>query len=382
MTESLRSLRRLTSRWVRAVVSSTIPSLMHRFAVAILLLGTSGELRALQTFAPAPPTERHIVDPHWVALWRTRGSATDDLFGVPRHLLAAPDGVIILDEGTLQLSAFTQRGDRRWTVGRKGSGPGEFSRPIDLTFLPNGDIAVLDPGNGRVSVFSNIGAYRRSITIPNAATALSLCATRDGALHFINGDARSFITSHSATGSVQRTLPFPWPVQPGAPALVHAAAFARGGVAADCAFATTFAFGMGRVRSSGAIQTSPFVESLALPTIRREVMSDHGVRQTVSSGDNASLASFRSGDTLLVSFAGRGANKFAILDLYDGAGRYLVSWPLPNASWVSYREGWLWSIVNPQESPTLMAFVPAADTGALFKRWPRPPKVAPSVKRR
>jgi hypothetical protein len=64
------------------------------------------------------------------------------------------------------------------------------------------------------------------------------------------------------------------------------------------------------------------------------------------------------------------------LDLYDSAGSYLVSWTLPGMGWGIYRNGWLWAITNAQESPELMAFVPAADTTALFKRWPRrpPPK--------
>lgn len=364
------------------IASSSRRALLRGGVFALLHALSAHDLRAVQSIVPAPPAVRRIVDPHWVALWRTRGSANDDLFGVPRHLLPAPDGVVVLDEGTLQLSAFTQRGDRKWTIGQKGKGPGEFARPIDLTFMPNGDIAVLDPGNGRVSVFSNAGAYRRSITISNAATASSLCATRDGTLHFINSDARTFITSYGPNGRVIRTLPFPWPLQPGAPSLVHAATFARGSVGNDCAFATTFAFGVGRVSALASIQTSPFIEALALPTIRREVMADHGTRQTVSSGENAALAAFRSGDTLLVSFAGRSANKYALLDLYDRDGQYLVSWPLPNASWVSYRDGWLWSIVNPQESPTLMAFVPAADTAALFKRWPKQSRTLPANTRR
>jgi hypothetical protein len=358
-----------------------MPLAFVRIAFAILAF-LPHRLQALQAVTPPPPTQRLIVDPHWVALWRTRGGPAEDLFGVPRHLLAAPDGVLVLDEGTLQLSSFSQLGERRWTVGRKGKGPGEFARPIDLAFLPDGDIAVLDVGNGRVSVFAASGIYRRSVAIPNAATALSLCATRDGALHFINGEARAFITTLSATGIPRRTLPFPWPLQPNTPSLVHSATFARGTVSDDCAFATTFGFGIGHVGTSAPMQTSSFVEALALPTIRRDAMPDHGTRQTVSSGDNASLAAFRSGDTMLVSFAGRGANKYAILDLYDRAGRYLVSWPLPSAAWVSYRDGWLWSIVNPQESPTLIAYVPAADTTALFKRWPHPRRAGPPINRR
>jgi hypothetical protein len=51
------------------------------------------------------------------------------------------------------------------TIGRKGSGPGEFSGTLNLAFDNNNSLCVYDFGNQRLSKFSHDGRYIRSINL-------------------------------------------------------------------------------------------------------------------------------------------------------------------------------------------------------------------------
>ena len=324
------------------------------------------------------PSQRRVIDKHWVGLWHTAGGAEDDLFGVPRELMATSDGVVVLDVGTLQLSAFGRDGALRWTAGRKGNGPGEFARPVDLALMPGGDIAVLDPDNSRVSVFGANGRYKRSITSSSAVSARSVCATTDGRLHFLLGSPAGFLETTSGDGKRLRAAKFPWPVAAEAGSFLRSANFARGAANADCTFSTTFGFGNARVMPTGAMATTPFIEFVRAPVITAQRVKGVGLRQVVTDGDNAALASFQSGDTLFVNFAGASDDKLRILDLYDAKGRYLESWKLPFTGFLAYRDGYLYAMLNTQESADLAAFVPAADTARVLKAFPRRKAGAPA----
>lgn len=335
----------------------------------------------LQTAAAATPTKRRVVDKHWVGLWHTAGGPEDELFGMPRELLATNDGVVVLDVGTLQLSAFGRDGSHRWTVGRKGNGPGEFARPVDLALMPNGDIAVLDPDNSRVSVFGTDGRYKRAIGSPSAVVARSVCVSTDGQLHFLLGSLTGFLETTNERGVRVGALGFPWPVPEGSGSFLRSANFARGAARAECTLSTTFGFGNARVMPSGKIATTPFIESVRAPVIVSQRVKGVGVRQTMADGENAALSSFQSGDTLFVNFAGASDDKFRILDLYDASGRYLESWKLPVTGFLAYRDGFLFAMTNTQETADLVALVPAADTARILKSYPRRAVPRPTRKR-
>lgn len=346
-------------------------SFLHRACVAV------GVLMCVPTVLTA---QRRVVDKHWVGLWHTAGGLEDELFGVPREILATSDGVVVLDVGTLQLMSFDRDGTRRWTVGHKGNGPGEFARPVDLALMPGGDIAVLDPDNSRVSVFGADGRYKRAITTASAVMARSVCATNDGRLHFLIGTPTGFLETTNAAGTRVREVAFPWAVPPGSGSFLRSANFARGSTRDDCQLSTTFGFGNARVTSTGASATTPYIESVRTPVIKNQRVKGVGMTQTMTDGENAALASFRSGDTLFVNFAGASDDKFRILDLYDRSGRYLESWKLPFTGFVAYRDGYLYAVVNSQESADLVALAPAADTARILKAHPRRGVLRPARK--
>lgn len=108
--------------------------------------------------------------------------------GGVRELL---DGrVLVLDllvQEVLLLDASLARVE---TVGRSGSGPGEYLRPTALLALPEGLTGVLDGGNGRVLVLDAMGVPdglldpRRPASCPPLAVRMMPVTTSDGAGHF------------------------------------------------------------------------------------------------------------------------------------------------------------------------------------------------------
>lgn len=72
----------------------------------------------------------------------------------------------VLDSQASELRVFGRSGDHVRTVGREGSGPGEFTRPVRADVGPEGRIWVMDPQNGRLSVFDSAGTYIEGIQAP------------------------------------------------------------------------------------------------------------------------------------------------------------------------------------------------------------------------
>jgi hypothetical protein len=67
-------------------------------------------------------------------------------------------------------------------IGREGEGPGEYKRPDSgLVFLPDGTLALRDPGNGRISRYRADGAFVDSWPLAGSMnTTNPMVATRDG----------------------------------------------------------------------------------------------------------------------------------------------------------------------------------------------------------
>jgi len=82
----------------------------------------------------------------------------------PRGLAVDSSGnVFVADTGNFRVVKFDASGREETVIGRKGSGPGEF----ESAWLPavdgKGQLYVLDPRRGRVSIFGNDGKYLRKI---------------------------------------------------------------------------------------------------------------------------------------------------------------------------------------------------------------------------
>ena len=65
----------------------------------------------------------------------------------------------VLERQASELRLFSSSGEHVRTVGREGSGPGEFNQPVRVDVGPEGRLWVMDPQNARLSVFDSAGVY-------------------------------------------------------------------------------------------------------------------------------------------------------------------------------------------------------------------------------
>jgi hypothetical protein len=106
-------------------------------------------------------------------------------FGKPTQLLrdielnvlgdfafGAAGGAYVLDFSNYQVIALDSTGAQVWRSGRKGSGPGEFRVPYRIAARPRGGVAVLDWGNGRVTLLSAAGKPEASLQLPFSFTQI------------------------------------------------------------------------------------------------------------------------------------------------------------------------------------------------------------------
>ena len=78
--------------------------------------------------------------------------------------------IAILNAGTSEVRFFGADGRHLRSVGRKGSGPGEFQSPFPLLHLPHDTIGVWDGSQQRITVFSPDGELVRVAKVDRPAT--------------------------------------------------------------------------------------------------------------------------------------------------------------------------------------------------------------------
>lgn len=88
------------------------------------------------------------------------------LFG-PRGIAVAPDGTVwTADTGNNRVVRYNHLLVEPRIVGKKGSGPGEFSGPVGIAAGPSGSVYVADVGNRRIQVMNSEGALQSVIAFP------------------------------------------------------------------------------------------------------------------------------------------------------------------------------------------------------------------------
>ena len=101
------------------------------------------------------PADSQEVRRRWLAepiLSATIVDREGDLFGDPWWLVSDPGGGFLIVEATT-IRAFDVDGTQRWSAGRSGQGPGEFTVIEDVRVTPDGQVLALDREQPRVTVF-------------------------------------------------------------------------------------------------------------------------------------------------------------------------------------------------------------------------------------
>lgn len=128
-------------------------SLLYIFGILILSLNVLGiqtplqHLKILDKFGGLEVSEEQVL-----------GNPVD-------MSLSKSDQIYVLDSKDNNIKIYLKDGTFIKSIGRKGSGPGEFIRPWKLEII-NEKIYVADTGNGRIQVLDEDGKYQRSYKIP------------------------------------------------------------------------------------------------------------------------------------------------------------------------------------------------------------------------
>ena len=104
------------------------------------------------------------------------------VFGSTETALFSSNGeILILDGLAKQISVFSAEGEFLTHIGRQGSAPGEFQRPMTMAFLGNGQLAVSDTWGGKMILFDSNYAYSSEITGFFPAPPMAICGADESA---------------------------------------------------------------------------------------------------------------------------------------------------------------------------------------------------------
>ncbi len=123
------------------------------FVFGLLLLPTSSLLAAdvPRIDNPANPVQGS-QKVELEELWRIGGADDEDnIFGVVNRALVDDDNnIYLLDAQLAQVSVYSPDGELINILGKEGDGPGEFRGPVDMCFLPDGTLGIVQAFPGKV----------------------------------------------------------------------------------------------------------------------------------------------------------------------------------------------------------------------------------------
>jgi hypothetical protein len=148
-------VRRLTAAAVSLVVLPLLLSAQRPPTDTIVSVATSPRHAGFAALVP----ELEIAD----------GADADGFyFGAVSGVAEGPSGsVYVHDHVTPTLRLYDARGRFVRTIGRTGSGPGEYRRISGVATLPDGRVLLLDTGNWRINVYAADGTYHAQWPVPN-----------------------------------------------------------------------------------------------------------------------------------------------------------------------------------------------------------------------
>ena len=106
-------------------------------------------------------------------------------FGSIRAFAVDAEGrIYVYDSHVPVLRQYSSSGEWVRDIGREGEGPGEYKQPDSgLAILPDGRVALRDPGNGRITIYSPEGEYLDFFRIAGSFnTSQPMVAERSGVL--------------------------------------------------------------------------------------------------------------------------------------------------------------------------------------------------------
>ncbi len=178
---------------------------------------------ALPLLLGACAATEQSLPPNLIALDSTALIESDDApFDRQVGTIARSAGgeLFVADFATRSVQVFGPDGRHRRTIGRGGSGPGEFETPSGLDLLDDDRVlAVADPNRGMLILFeSTSGLLLEEIPYPGGAIALGNWAERDGTVIIpVAGQPAPFVSWNRSTDAMAPLgeMPPEWAGSPG-----------------------------------------------------------------------------------------------------------------------------------------------------------------------
>ena len=138
--------------------------LSHLLLAAILAIPSGDDTVRVRSTTPPAWGTRIVLTPEFV-IGQVDGPP-EVAFGSIELLAATRAGEFVLFDGAdIQLRRYDRAGRFLGTIGRKGSGPGEYQRLQGLAWLGDSLLAAYDPANARITLFAATGEPRATIPI-------------------------------------------------------------------------------------------------------------------------------------------------------------------------------------------------------------------------
>ncbi len=299
---------------------------------------------------PAHGQRRHILAQRWDTAFVVGSNARDSLLLMPFRPTAGGGGVYLADYHGNRVLHFDSLGHLAWSFGRKGSGPGEFSRIRDLKVDARGRIWVLDQRNARLTVVDPAGQGERMVPLTDLSEApQGVVPLQDGGAVIVEFDREHPFVRISSDGRVVGRATFPWPrfrsLHPLAAQLTTALDPGSGRWVA--AFQTGSGFIVFR-RAEPTGEPGWYVEPVEFPEVQ-ELRNGNSVETSFSAPPvTAAMSVTLSPTQLYVLFGGTGPHARRIVDAYAlRDGRYLGSYLLPRiADDIAWGNGGFYLVYN------------------------------------
>jgi hypothetical protein len=248
-----------------------------------------------------------------------------------------------VDHLNARIVSFDSEGRERWSVGRRGRGPGEYNLPYRVTAGPDGSVYVFDLGTREISRLSAGGEFVERSRLPFAFSQVDAIAAVAGGTLLLAGYAPEAPHRGARTRAVHR---FAWRT----PALVHQSSFGPLPRARDPDVLRYWGAGSIHLASDGGVwygRRSPYEVYRFDPRGRRSALLTPGFASIGVPDDIIQIDRDATGETISTNKAtvvypstmvelgdgrllvARVAGENRWWDLYDARGRRVASRAVP-----------------------------------------------------
>lgn len=332
-----------------------MPLLRHALVIAMLVstIACSRDESSPSLATDTVGTRTRAFPIRAETLWTRGGTESDSIFADPWFLAAGSGGVFVTDADR-GLIALTDSGTLRYGAGaptyRELLGP--------ITVLADSTLVLARRSDGALHFFDPAGKRYPQVPASEAPQALGLCALDDQ--HFLLAGGPRSLTIVDRRGGTPLPFPIPWTHLRDSSTLLQQTVIASSAGRTGCVIALVVGNEFALLNGEDSTTFHPFIESIEIPAVRHTIETAGDQITTTDAFVTRAITaeSVAMDDTLVfVAFAGAGARREGLVDLYDrGTGRYRSSLRLgvPIQA-LATGNGALYVLHSSEGIPTLMA---------------------------